>query len=61
MGSIGGFLGPAIGGIIAEIDESLPFVLWAGVLSIAVIAFYLIKGQAPGQREGGLFYGKEIY
>jgi len=45
MGSIGGFLGPVIGGIIAEIDESLPFVLWAGVLSIAVIAFYFIKRE----------------
>jgi len=61
MGSIGGFLGPAIGGIIAEIDESLPFVLWAGVLSISVIAFYLIKGQAPGQREGWLAYGEGKY
>jgi len=45
MGSIGGFLGPVIGGIITEIDESLPFALWAGVLSIAVIAFYFIKRE----------------
>jgi len=61
IGNIGGFLGSAIGGRIAEIDESLPFVLWAGILSMAVIAFYLIKGQVPGRGEGGLFYGEEIH
>ena len=45
IGSIGGFLGPTIGGIIADVDASLPFTLWAGVLIISIITFSLIKGK----------------
>ena len=58
MGNIGGFLGPAIGGIIAEIDESLPFVLWAGILSMAIITFYFIKGTESKTDRRRLAYGK---
>lgn len=44
VGSIGGFLGPVIGSILADIDASLPFILWSVVLSISMIAFSCIKG-----------------
>ncbi|MBA7651160.1 hypothetical protein ES703_58975 [subsurface metagenome] len=43
-----GFLGPTIGGIIADVDASLPFTSWAGVLIISIITFSLIKGKHIG-------------
>lgn len=44
LGNLGGFVGPVIGGIIADINASLPFTLWASVLIISIITFCLMKG-----------------
>jgi len=45
VGNLGGFVGPTVGGIIADVDASLPFTLWAWILVISLITFCLIKGQ----------------
>ncbi len=45
LGSIGGFTGPTVGGIVADINPNLPFTIWATALVISLIAFSLIKGS----------------
>jgi MFS family permease len=45
MASIGGFLGPTVGGVIADVQPSLPFTLWAAVLGISLVCFTVLKGS----------------
>ena len=41
--NLGGFLLPIIGGNLAEINQSLPFVFWAIVIFVAIICLFFIR------------------
>ncbi|MFC2035883.1 MFS transporter [Chloroflexota bacterium] len=41
--NIGGFLWPIIGGNLAEINQSWPFVFWAILIFVAIICLFFIK------------------
>ncbi|MBI4296362.1 MAG: MFS transporter [Chloroflexi bacterium] len=42
VGNVGGFLGPVIGGRLAEINLLWPFILWASLVAFSVICIYLV-------------------
>ncbi|MBI2829848.1 MAG: MFS transporter [Chloroflexi bacterium] len=42
VGNIGGFLGPVVGGRLAETDLLLPFTFWASLVAFSVICIYFV-------------------
>ncbi len=39
----GGVISPLIGGILAEIDQSWPFIFWAGMALLSLVGIFLIR------------------